>query len=321
MTTQTKSLVDIAASRSMQAGRLLLSERALTNGVNDARLDRADLKVLACVVMLLRPDHKAEFSRASLCLYLGLSPKTVSNRLSKLRTLGYLVSEPVIGTHKQITAFGDEAVRLSEIEAAITQHVNAIRQDNVPSMQGTNVPSPQGTSPNEGNKRSPHTGNKSKKVPSQQGSSSDRGKEGSPHTGNPRARVKDSSISTTNTELDSAPETTGAAAKTKTKGSRLSEEWVLTRSLAIWALENFHVTESQVRAAAEKFKDYYLSAPGQKGVRADWRKAWQSWCRSDYQKWRRRDSAQNYAVEQSALNFEKVGAQSMPIVNTWDDDE
>jgi len=326
---ETKSAVDIAADRSIKAGRLLLVERALANAVYDDRLDRADLRILACICMLMRDDHKALFSRAAIVMYLGLAPKTVSNRLSRLRVLGYIVCEPIPGTQKQILAFGDSAVRLGEIEAAITAHISKIRgnnvppiqgsqdnnvppiqgtgQENVPSIRGTNVPPIQGTSPPEGNinqERSPHTG----KFPAE-------GEQTFPLYGEDQKNAHIDSKT-----LDKKKESKKDSSRAR--GTRLEDGWKLPKSWGEWALNNFHVTAEEVRNAAASFRDHWHSQSGAKAKKVDWQATWRNWCRNSIQGWKRRANAESDAVDASLLEKQKDPRNEDGLVGTmWDHDD
>lgn len=67
--------------------------------------------------------------------------------------------------------------------------------------------------------------------------------------------------------------------KSGSKGTRLSDDWVLPDDWARWAIEDQGVTPAFVRAEAEQFRDYWLSVAGQKGVKANWLATWRNWIR------------------------------------------
>lgn len=62
------------------------------------------------------------------------------------------------------------------------------------------------------------------------------------------------------------------------KGSRIPGDWVLPSSFGVWAVEN-GMNELAVRREADRFKDYWLSVAGQKGVKCDWFATWRNWVR------------------------------------------
>jgi uncharacterized protein YdaU (DUF1376 family) len=66
--------------------------------------------------------------------------------------------------------------------------------------------------------------------------------------------------------------------KENKKGSRLSQEWFLTKSLGDWATQER--PDLDVRQVAEQFKDYWIAQPGQKGVKLDWDATWRNWVRN-----------------------------------------
>lgn len=63
-----------------------------------------------------------------------------------------------------------------------------------------------------------------------------------------------------------------------TRGTRLPQEWVLTMRLGKLAMD-IGLTEAETRAEAAKFRDYWVSQPGQKGTKLDWEATWRNWCR------------------------------------------
>jgi hypothetical protein len=64
----------------------------------------------------------------------------------------------------------------------------------------------------------------------------------------------------------------------KSKGTRLDQNWELPDDWAIWAKQNR--PEINVNQTADGFKDYWLAAPGAKGVKADWFATWRNWVRN-----------------------------------------
>ena len=62
------------------------------------------------------------------------------------------------------------------------------------------------------------------------------------------------------------------------RGSRLAQDWVLTKSLGEWA--QAERPDLDVRLVAEQFKDYWIAQPGQKGVKLDWSATWRNWVRN-----------------------------------------
>ena len=62
------------------------------------------------------------------------------------------------------------------------------------------------------------------------------------------------------------------------RGSRLAQDWVLTKSLGEWA--QTERPDLDVRLVAEQFKDYWIAQPGQKGLKLDWSATWRNWVRN-----------------------------------------
>jgi hypothetical protein len=79
------------------------------------------------------------------------------------------------------------------------------------------------------------------------------------------------------------PETEGET-ETETKkeknkrGSRLTQDWVLTNPMDQWAKQER--PDLDVRQVAEQFKDYWVAQAGQKGVKLDWDATWRNWIRN-----------------------------------------
>ena len=80
-------------------------------------------------------------------------------------------------------------------------------------------------------------------------------------------------------EPEPEPYKTEAKASSKKRGNRLSEDWVLPLDWGQWAIDQGW-PEPAIRDQAERFKDYFLSAPGQKGVKLDWLATWRNWMRN-----------------------------------------
>ena len=63
------------------------------------------------------------------------------------------------------------------------------------------------------------------------------------------------------------------------KGTRLLENWTLPKHWGTWAMEQ-GLSMDQVRSQAERFHDYWLAIPGQRGVKMNWKATWRNWIRS-----------------------------------------
>lgn len=73
------------------------------------------------------------------------------------------------------------------------------------------------------------------------------------------------------------PRAKGAQASPQSHGSRLPEDWTLPEEWRAWA--ETHGLNGRVSVEAERFRDYWVGAPGQKGRKADWQATWRNWCR------------------------------------------
>ena len=79
--------------------------------------------------------------------------------------------------------------------------------------------------------------------------------------------------------IDTDTDTEQIHKKEKNKrGSRLTQDWVLTNPMDQWAKQER--PDLDVNQVAEQFKDYWISQPGQKGVKLDWDATWRNWVRN-----------------------------------------
>ena len=62
------------------------------------------------------------------------------------------------------------------------------------------------------------------------------------------------------------------------KGSRLTPDWLLPDEWGEWA-ETQGLSREMIILEEDKFKDYWISQPGAKGVKADWQATWRNWIR------------------------------------------
>lgn len=80
------------------------------------------------------------------------------------------------------------------------------------------------------------------------------------------------------------------------RGTRLSPDWKLPPDWSAWAAEQ-GLASDEIEAVAETFRDWWLSAPGQKGVKADWPATWRNWCRRELKDQRRRGPPKTEMVD------------------------
>jgi len=65
--------------------------------------------------------------------------------------------------------------------------------------------------------------------------------------------------------------------KKRRSGSRLPDDWTLPPEWRQWAIEETPQVDPVMEA--EKFRDFWHSAAGAKGRKADWFATWRNWCR------------------------------------------
>ena len=71
-----------------------------------------------------------------------------------------------------------------------------------------------------------------------------------------------------------------ASSKQKTKGSRIADEWEMPSDWIEWAVVEMSVFRNVAVSESGRFKDYWMSQPGAKGVKANWKATWRNWVRS-----------------------------------------
>lgn len=75
------------------------------------------------------------------------------------------------------------------------------------------------------------------------------------------------------TNLNEKEEPSGSSKK---RGARLSEDWTLPDDWRTYAVGK-GLQDRQIALEAEKFKNHWISQPGQRGVKVDWLATWRNW--------------------------------------------
>ena len=79
--------------------------------------------------------------------------------------------------------------------------------------------------------------------------------------------------------LPADPPTPAPTARGTTKrATRLDPDWHLTPERRAWATANMPGIDPAFEA--DQFRDHWLAAPGQRGVKQDWEATWRTWCRN-----------------------------------------
>ena len=98
-----------------------------------------------------------------------------------------------------------------------------------------------------------------------------------PERGSPITIIEPSIESSSNHQFEADAKT---APPKKSKGTRISDDWVLSKKLGEWAQsEKPHWSIDKIRSEADAFKDYWLSVAGSNGVKNDWDATWRNWVR------------------------------------------
>lgn len=80
----------------------------------------------------------------------------------------------------------------------------------------------------------------------------------------------------TDTDTEREEREPNGSPKKIARGSRIDDAWQLPKSWADEAVEK-GLQLGMVMREAQRFKNYWLGVPGQKGVKLDWRATWRNW--------------------------------------------
>jgi hypothetical protein len=80
-------------------------------------------------------------------------------------------------------------------------------------------------------------------------------------------------------ELSPTAKTVGPQRKRSapTRGSRLPEDWALSKSCGEWAMKESGFSADRVRVEAAKFSNHWWAESGAKASKRDWVAAWRTW--------------------------------------------
>jgi uncharacterized protein YdaU (DUF1376 family) len=75
--------------------------------------------------------------------------------------------------------------------------------------------------------------------------------------------------------------------KERTRGSRLSADWVLPKEWADWAKQER--PDLDLRSVGEQFRDYWSAKAGSGSTKLDWQATWRNWVRNQKQAFKQAD--------------------------------
>lgn len=283
----------------------LLCKEALVTAIQDRRLERSHLRVLAVIAEHMNKfTAEASPSRQMIAAAIGLEVSTVSNVLSELRFLGYLVSEKRKDDDagRKLTFYAFGRIDHETIRREVGKYVKSFRES------GGSNSSPQEV--NSAKKEAPKTSPPAVNITAHGEQKSSPPTVNIPVSGEvftvQNKRSKNYSLlKSLDSNLEIIPSTppqeatsppAGNTEKAK-RGTRLPENWKLPKSWGEWALETFRVNETQVRAEAERFKNHWLAKAGKDATKIDWQATWRNWCSSDFRAWPRRVPATEASPE------------------------
>ena len=276
----TPTLAD-AARANLETGVILLCKEALITAIQDHRLQRPHLRVLATIASVMNSSARAWPGRELIAQITGLSLKSVSNIMLELRTMGYLIAgrETVAeANNKTLTVYTFGNIDHEGIRQEITAFVHKVREarDKVPPQREVHVPAPLPAP----------TGSERCKFPPQREVNAVSSRPGG-----------DSIKKDNNTPIAGGDAQPTAPRKREAKSrTRLAKDWKPAAETVAWARENFVATDRQINAEAEKFYAHHF---GKGNQMADWPSAWRTWWLNGYHKIARRPTAAPKMVEPS----------------------
>ena len=155
-----------AAEANLKTGVLLLCKEALVTAIQDRRLERGHLRVLAAIANFMSSrTAKAWPGRAAVAAVTGMNVKTVSNTLLELRNFRYLLAEREAveeANNRCLTVYTFGNIDHETIRREITAFVETVRKarspeqlrgepEKVPAHGELQSPRPRGQSPPTGN--------------------------------------------------------------------------------------------------------------------------------------------------------------------------
>lgn len=151
--------LDEAVQANLNTGILLLCKEALVTAIQDRRLHRGHLRVLAAIATFMNSTTaKAWPGRAAIATLLGMPVKTVSNLLLELRGFGYLIADKQAveeANNKRLTVYTWGKIDHETIRREITSFVEGVRSGKVPPWREPESPAPAGQSRPGGNSKVP----------------------------------------------------------------------------------------------------------------------------------------------------------------------
>lgn len=105
------------------------------------------------------------------------------------------------------------------------------------------------------------------------------------------------------TKTSKSKDLSAPLAQTAKKGTRLPEDWQLSKPWGEWAAsEKANWTTEDIRRVAADFKDHWLAKAGKDAVKMDWLATWRKWVRSPLNEVKP-PSKGNARIQESRLDF------------------
>lgn len=96
--------------------------------------------------------------------------------------------------------------------------------------------------------------------------------------GSPTVSDRDSTVPVPSRPVPSP----SSASRATEKGTRVPDDFTITEDMKAWAAAN--VPGVNLEWQTQKFIDYFASLSGQRAIKKDWRRAWQNWMRTEYER-------------------------------------
>lgn len=312
-----KACLQDAASANVQSGVLMLCKEALVTAIQDRRLERGHLKVLAAIVTYMNNRALAWPGRLQISIDTKLKVRHVSNLLLELRQFGYLIADRECvpeADNRRLTVYTFGNIDHETIRRQIADWVMAVRDIAPKEPEGKSPPTVT-PDPNKvtahGEHHRPRGLSKSPPtvtVPAHGEEIAANTPEKSPPTGDSNSKINN--IPPFELAQPPAP----AKPKRNKPRSQIAPDWEPSEDLVLWVRSKWVVTDRLIQRERDKFYNHHL---GKGSLQADWPATWRTWWENDYHKIPRRagsgpaskqrSDGQDLSAELARLRAEEEG--------------
>lgn len=272
-----------AASANVQTGVLMLCKEALVTAIQDRRLERGHLKVLAAIVTYMNTRALAWPGRLQIALDTGLQVRHVSNLLLELRRFGYLIADRENvpeADNKRLTVYTFGNIDHETIRRQISEWVMAVRGQEAKSPPTVTSEPEKVTAHGEGHRprglsESPPTVT----FTAHGDQTPQKDPEKSPPTGDSNNKINNIP------PFELAQPPVAAKPKRSKPRSQIPADWEPSEELILWVRSKWVASDTHIERERDRFYNHHF---GKGSLMANWSAAWKTWWENDYHKIPRR---------------------------------